>query len=166
MKKAKYISNPFIYLSGLIFPIAGILITLIIKDFYALIFCVCVTIVYLLPIIILRKLMFRKMIINEEGITIYYRNSIVKQLFWEDIKDAKVIMTAQGGRILFSDKTLYSGKEEWRNWNCVFVNLKTSFAAELYKYIHKINITIKGFEKLPSSIKNKINQKKDNELLK
>lgn len=156
MKKAKYISNPFIYLSGEIIIIAGIITTLVIKDFYALMLCICVSIIYIIPIIILRKLMFRKMIINEEGLTIYYRNSLVKQLFWKDIKDAQAIITAQGGRILFSDKALYTGKERWRNWNCIFVNLKTSFAIELYKYKDKIPVQINNFEQLDPIIQEKL----------
>lgn len=161
MKKAKYISNPFIYLSGLIFPIASILITLIIKDFYALIFCVCVTIVYLLPIIILRKLMFRKMIINEEGITIYYRNSIVKQLLWEDIKEAQATPTSYGGQITFTETTFYQGKEKWKNWNLIFINLKSDFAIELYKYKDKIPVQINNLEKLNPIIQEKLKKSSD-----
>ena len=119
MKKAKYISNPFIFLSGEIILIAGIISTLIIKDFYALLFCICVAIIYILPGIILRKLMFRKMLINEDGITIYYRNSIVKQLLWENIQEAQATPTSYGGQITFSETPFYQGKEKWKNWNCI-----------------------------------------------
>ena len=149
MEKAKYISNPFIYLSGEIITVLGIITTLVIKDYYALLFCICVSIVYLIPVIILRKLWFRKMLINEEGFTIYYGKSIVKKLLWEDIKEAQATATSFVGEITFSDKPLYQGKEKWKNWNCIFVNLKTSFAAELYKYKDKIPVEIKGLEKLP-----------------
>ena len=148
MKKAKYISNPFIFLSGEIILIAGIISTLIIKDFYALLFCICVAIIYILPVIILRKLMFRKMLINEDGITIYYRNSIVKQLLWENIQEAQATPTSYGGQIKFSETPSYQGKEKWKNWNCIFVNLKTSFAIELYKYKDKIPLQINHLEKL------------------
>ena len=153
MKKAKYISNPFIYLSGEIMPILGIITTLIVKDYYALIFCVCIFLLWPLPIVFMRKLMFRKMLINEEGFTIYYGKSIVNKLLWKDIKDTQVLLTGQGARILFSDKPLYVGKERWRNYDCIFVNFKTSFAIELYKYKDKIPVEIKGFEKLPKYIR-------------
>ena len=159
MKKAKYISNPFIYLSGEIILIAGIITTLIIKDFYALIFCICVAIIYILPVIILRKLMFRKMIINEDGITIYYRNSIVKQLLWENIKEAQATPTSYGGQITFSEKPFYQGKEKWKNWNCIFVNLKTSFAIELYKYKDKIPVAINNLDSLNPIIREKLRKK-------
>ena len=156
MGKSKYISNPFIYLSGEILIFAGIITTLIIKDFYALLLCICVAIIYILPVIILRKHWFRKMIINEEGITIYYRNSIVKQLFWKDIKEAQATPTPYGGQISFTDTVFYQGKEKWKNWNCIFVNLKTRFAIELYKYKDKIPVEIKDLEQLHPILQEKL----------
>jgi len=156
MEKAKYISNPFIYLSGEILIFAGIITTLIIKDFYALLLCIFVAIIYSLPTILLRKLWFRKMIINEGGITIYYKNSIVKQLLWENIKEAQATPTPYGGQISFTDTAFYQGKEKWKNYNCIFVNLKTHFAIELYKYKDKIPVEIKDLEKLHPIVQEKL----------
>ena len=50
----------------------------------------------------------------------------------------------------------YQGKEKWKNYNCIFVNLKTHFAIQLYKYKDKIPVEIKDLEKLHPIVQEKL----------
>ena len=128
----------------------------IVGEYCVLLIFVCAALIYPLPVILLRKLFFRKMIINEDGFTIYYRNKIVKQLLWENIKEAKAIPTPFGGEIDFTDTFFYTGKDKWKNKDCIFVNLKTNFAIELYKYKDKIPVKIKDLDRLSYEVRKRL----------
>jgi len=101
MKKAKYISNPHVYMMLIWTPIVFGIITLILHEVYGALLDFFIALLFTIFLIILRKRFFLKMMINEFGITTLYRNKIVKQLKWEDIKYALAVPSAQGGYIWF-----------------------------------------------------------------
>ena len=123
MKKAEYVVNPFAYLLGVCVPFCISCILLICGEFYPALVCFCIAIVYLIPIIIFRKSIFSKMLINENGIKVLFRKKVIKQIKWNEIKDAIIIETSHGGRIMFSETPLYTGKDKWKNKNKISIDL-------------------------------------------
>lgn len=156
MKKAKYITNPYIYLLMIALPLLCGIIVLFFGEFYGAIVCFVIALLFTLPIIIFRKKFFSKMIINEYGIKVYYKHIVIKEILWKNIKEAQATLTSHGGQITFTDTSFYTGKEKWKNWNFIFVNLNSEFAIELYKYKSKIPVPIKDLDKLPNSIIQKL----------
>jgi len=156
MNKAKYITNPFLYLILIMLPVVIGIIIIFFKEYYASMICFIIAILFSLPYICLRKYFFSKMLINDEGITKLYRNEILKKLKWEDIVVAQAVTTPHGGQITFSDKPLFEGKEKWKNWKEIFVNMNSKFALELYKYKNKILVPIKDLEVLSQYVQDKL----------
>ncbi len=157
MKKSKYTTPGLFFV--VLFPFVCLISTILcavfqewigfIITFLILIFVVSILIIY-------RKKLFLKMIINENGIITYYRNNIEKKLDWEKIIDAQFINES----IFLSDNKLYIGKERWKNFFEVSINLNRKlFAQEFYKYIDKIPVNIRGLENLPRDIQERLKNK-------
>lgn len=156
MKKEKYITNPYIYIMMIALPVLSGIICLICKEFYGSIVCFIIALVYSLPFVIFRRKFFSKMIIDENGIRVFYKHNVIKELLWENIKEVQATPTSHGGQISFTDTSFYRGKEKWKNWDGIFVNLNSDFAIELYKYKDKIPVEIKDLDKLPKDIINRL----------
>ena len=152
MKKAKYITNPYINFVLIIVPLIGMLVSLIFKDMWGVILCLCLIFFCGFFLILLRKTLFLKLLIDEKGFKTFYRGNIIKQLNWEDIQDIK----AKSNIIFFSDKPLYSDKEEWKNGKEIFVRINSKFVIYLFKYKDKIPVPIKDLDKLSKSIVDKL----------
>lgn len=155
MKNAKYVSNPFVYMILIISPIIVSIITLCCQEYYGALACLCIAVLFSVPLILLRKRFFIKMIIDQQGIRTYYKNKLIKDLKWENIKDAQAIPTSSGGQIIFSDNPLYSGKDKWKNSKEIFVSMNSNFAIYLFEYSKNIPIAIKDIEKLNPKIAEK-----------
>lgn len=156
MKNPEYIIRPYLYLSIILIPFILALILLVLSEFFAAIVTFFISILFLVPFVILRKKFFAKLIINDQGLTVFYKNNIIKQIKWEDIKAAIVIPTSHGFQISFFDHKLYDGKNKWKNSDGIFVNLNSNFALPLYKYINKLTVDLQNVEKLPKNIREKI----------
>ena len=160
MEESKFISNPLWYLIMLsLFVICGI-ITLIFEEFGGAIACFVIALLFSLPLIFLKKYFFAKMLINEQGIKIYYGKNILRELNWQDIIFAQIEPTAKGFEFLLSDKVDNLNNAKWQNWDIISINFSSNLILEIYNYKDKINIPINKLEILPIDIKNKfINNK-------
>lgn len=156
MKKAKYITNPYIELSIIFFAIVVGIVVLFYKEISGAIACFCIALFWGIIFICLRKTFLSKMLIDEYGFKMFYMGNIIKQLNWEDIKDIKVRPNIKGGLIFFSNQPLYEGKEEWKNSKEFFVRVNSNFAIYLFKYKDKIPVPIRDFNKLPKSIQERL----------
>lgn len=88
------------------------------------------------------------MLINEIGITTYYRNTILIHLEWKDIQDAQAYSFGQQYQIIFSNKPITQKKEKGNILYEVFVNLNPPFISALYENKNKIPVPIRDINKL------------------
>lgn len=161
MKKPKYISVPFFYSIYPLIGFVGGIVMIFYNEISGAIFCFLGGIFFAVPLIIFRKLFFKKMIIDEEGIKTYYRKTIIKDLKWEDIKESKV-NPGNKVQILFTDTTFHTGKESYKDTFGIFVNIgNPTFGKALYKYADKIPVPIKDIDRLPKVIADIFKSNKD-----
>lgn len=161
MKKAKYINYPFSYLSLVLFFVICFIILMILKEYLGGILSLAFGFLVTIPFIIFRKQFLKKMLINETEIVVYYKNHIVKELKWEDIKYAQYQNDPHGHIITLSDKPLYEKREAYKNIDEINLRTNSKFIIEFYKYAHKIPVPIQEIDKMPEYVKNGINKYKN-----
>ncbi len=150
MKKAKFIGP--VYLFAYIIPIvlAMSIVCLIFKEYVGA-GCLFALFVLIVAFIIgYRKILFRKLLIDDEGLTLFYNKKIVKKLKWEEITFAQISQPTRWVCITFSDRPLYSGKESWKN-NEMAITFTTNFSSfkTLFSYKERIPVEIEGLGKMP-----------------
>lgn len=150
MKKAKSISNPYLYLFGSFLSIILMIIGLIIQNYNVAIVSFIIGILFSLPVLLLRKIFFAKMLIDEEGIHVFYRNKLLKEIKWNEIKMAKVVPNSFGGQIIFAKETEFNQKSS------ISINMNTDFALYLFKYKHKIPVPITDLDKLSKIVADRL----------
>lgn len=105
-------------------------------------------VIYLAIIIFNRKSVFSKVLVNDEGITTYYRNKIIYSIKWEDIKDAEIVYVRVGRySSSYRIKLYVFPMEEWKypypKDTCIEVDASTPFYYYLFDYKHKIPVRIR-----------------------
>ena len=157
MKKAKYLSAPFIYFIFISIMLIGVLFFLLFNEYILALVLFFMSLLFILPAIFGRKHLLSKMLIDDKGIHVYYRNKLLKEIKWEDIKIAKAIPTAYGGQIIFAPNQIYTKNEGLKNLKeNFFINLNSDFALDLYEYKDKIPVDIIDLDKLNKIVYNKL----------
>ena len=168
MKESEFISNNYVYYIAVSpFLVTVTLIFFINRDWKIAMFFLMGLLIFELPLIIWRKEFLAKMLINENGITKYCGKRIIKELKWEDIKDALVV---DEGQIIFSDIHInYEPKNCEKDLKNITINIYknkggfTYFFFKLCEYKNKIPVEIRCIDKLQPDIAKKL--KKDNKIL-
>lgn len=154
--KIKYVNHPLTYsLLFIIFIIFGIIL-LVLQEIGGAVLSFSFALLYFVLYIIFRKFFFAKMLIDDVGIKLYYKDEITKNMDWYEIKYILAMPNAYGGQIIFSREPILKGKEMLKNRDKIAVNLNSKIAIELYKYKDKIPVKIEDLEKLPKSIQERL----------
>ncbi len=156
MKKAEYIARPILQCAILIIIIDTIIL-LCFKEFWGALLGFCFAILLAIPLIVFRKFFFKKMLLNETGAYLSYRDKILRAVKWEDVKEIQY----RSGIFTLSDKPLYTGKEKYKNTFEINILTNSKFIIEFYKYAYKIPVPIKEINKMPEYVKNGINKYKN-----
>ncbi len=150
MKKAKFVGP--VYLIAYIVPIflAMSIVCLVFKEYVG---AGCLFALFVLTFALVvghRKILFRKLLINDEGMTLFYCKKVVKKLKWEEIAYARISQPTKWVVITFSDRPLYSGKESWKN-SKIAITISTNFSSfkTLFSYKERIPVEFDGLEKMP-----------------
>ncbi len=150
MKKAKYLGGGFIFVGISIVFLVFAILTLCFKEYVG---AGCLFALSLLTgcfVLGCKKILFRKLLINDEGLTLFYNNKIVKSLKWEDISYAKIGHSGKWIVLSFSHRPIPSGKESGKQKeNAITINSNISFINELYIRKEKIPVEIEGLEDMP-----------------
>lgn len=151
MEQPKYmVKGLFVYFLFLILVLFSVIILLLYKEWIPALVISLITLIFMF---IVRKLLLAKMLIDEEGIKIYYKNNVIKNINWLDINDCRIqsnqlIVTKYNG-LLNNQKTILTNQKK-----LIWINLdKKPFAQELHKHLNKIKVPIKGLENVPNNLK-------------
>lgn len=154
MKKPQYsIRTTWAFILFPIIPFISTIILLLLKEWFPALFCFIIFLIIFILVFTGRRLIFSKMLIDEEGIKIYYKNNVIKNINWLDINDCRIqsnqlIVTKYSG-LLNNQKTILTNQKK-----LIWINLdKKPFAQELHKHLNKIKVPIKGLENVPNNLK-------------
>ena len=162
MKKPVYCVPQVIlfFLFPMVFVLGGMVLILLHEYYYSILGFGLALLIGLM-IFFGRKMILAKIFVDENGIKITYREQVVKQILWEEIKDAQALCV-QGGQIVFAKDTYILSTQKLRLENqkkIFFIRLdQKSPANALYLYKDKIPVPIRDLDKLPKEIKEKLKQ--------
>lgn len=159
MEKPKYYSFPLFYLIILVFFALGVIFLFCFQQFIPAILCLIILLLWQVPLIVFRKNYFKKIIINERGITFFYKQKITNDIRWEDIKDALAI--PKGIILLDEPINLIEAKKNALSWIEVhrfFISFKSKYFLVLCKYKNKIPVDIRDLEKINQLIAKQISK--------
>ena len=114
-------------------------------------FCFGLALLWCVPTIVLRKSLFKKILITEDGIKTFYRANIIKSIKWEEIVETRIVF-AFNPYICFSKGKLIEKPKRWqlpKHDSIVSVNLFSKAGQEILRYKEKIKNSIKDIELLP-----------------
>lgn len=115
--------------------------------------CFCFSIISLIVIIIFRKKIFSKLVIDDSGLHLCYKKIVLKEILWQEIKTIRVNSSANfGGQLVFSKNIIQSEKEMLLDKKSIAVNLSSKEMIDLYKYKNKFPVEITNIDKLPDII--------------
>ena len=151
MEKSKFVVQGLFFLIMIdILYLISVILTLCGKEWVGFGVLLLIFIGYTSYLIAYRKKLFAKMLIDSNGIRIFYREKLLKQIKWHEVSDCLY----QRGVVVFTD-SLNSIKDKRSSFkvdnNILEINLmhKKIFAEELHKHLNKVPVKIRGLEKLP-----------------
>lgn len=67
------------------------ILLLILQEWYPALACFILCLIFILPLIIWRKLFFSKIKITSDGISRIYKNEVIKKIPWENLVEVRVV---------------------------------------------------------------------------
>ena len=143
----------------IIAPLLGIvagIVCLVFQEYVGMVICFGFTLLCGVIVFIFRKHFFKKMLIAEQGVYEYYRNNIVREIEWGEIKEAHHIFIfylclSKGSQIKRSAWRIPKQKDIVSIW----LRHPKLFSA-IVEHKYKIPVPIKDIETLPKHYRNSL----------
>ena len=111
---------------------------------------------FFIIVILLRKQLFAKILIDEHGIKMFYRKVATRQIEWKEIQGAQAMLANEVQIFFAKDRDILSTQKKRleRAKEMFIVRLGAKAQAQaLYQYKDKIPVSIRDLDKLPKRAK-------------
>jgi len=129
----------------------GGIICLSLQEFFGAVFCFVLAVLFAVPLILWRKHLFKKILIDEEGFKVFYNSRIINKIRWDEIIEIKMVQKFHLYFCISSKDSLLVHNKLIKNNSVINIHVTDNIFQTLLYHKDKISVKVQNFDQLPLS---------------